>query len=269
MFTDAFRTTIFEPSAFTTGGTVSLDADAVAYNAALTTPLTSGRLALVSTLIAALKTGTNPWARLDRLHLFAMETSEAALRGIRNPTKVATFQGTSPTFTTDRGFTGNGTDSYVDFGEGWAAAGNLYALDSAAVGFVVNAQTDTTSRNVVGADAGLNTQLQVRATAGNTTFRVNTNANGTLATNPGTKLGHWAASRRDSANMYGYKDGSLIASVAQVSSSIASGNVTLLRATTTYDNSRVSAFWWGAGMTDAQMAQIHSALAAYLAAVGA
>ena len=257
MFTDAFRTTIFEPSAFTTGGTVSLDADAVAYNAALTTPLTSGRLALVSTLIAALKTGTNPWARLDRLHLFAMETSEAALRGIRNPTKVATFQGTSPTFTTDRGFTGNGTDSYVDFGEGWAAAGHLYALDSAAVG------------SVVGADAGLNTQLQVRATAGNTTFRVNTNANGTLATNPGTKLGHWAASRRDSANMYGYKDGSLIASVAQVSSSIASGNVTLLRATTTYDNSRVSAFWWGAGMTDAQMAQIHSALAAYLAAVGA
>lgn len=269
MFTDAFRAPTFEPASFGIGGTVSLDADAVAYNASLTTPLTSGRLTLVSTLIAALKTGTNPWASLDRLHLLAMETSEAARRDVRNPSKTATFQGTSPTFTTDRGLTGNGTDSYVDFGEGWAASGNQYALNSAAFGIVVNGQTDTTSRNLCATDAGLNSVISVRAAGGNTTFRVNASSNGTFATGPTSKLGHWSASRRDNANMYGYKDGTLIASVAQASSSIATGNVTALRATTTYETSRIAAFWWGGGMTDAQMAQIHSALSAYLTAVGA
>jgi hypothetical protein len=154
-------------------------------------------------------------------------------------------------------------------GEAWNAVGNSYALNNASVGVVVNAQTDATSRNILGTTTLLNTTLNTRGSGGNTAFRVNAGSNGTLATAPTSKLGHWAATRRDSANMHGFKDGALISTVAQVSSSIASGNVSVLRATTTYDNNRVSAFWWGQAMSDAQMLALHTRLATYLTAIGA
>ena len=104
---------------------------------------------------------------------------------------------------------------------------------------------------------------------GSTSFRVNAGTQGLLASNPGSKLGFWAASRSDSGNMYGYRDGALIASVAQVSTAVPTGNMCLGRVQSTYDTSRFSVFFSGAGLTNGQMAALHARLATYLAAIGA
>jgi hypothetical protein len=253
-------------TAYSTAATI-IDADAAAYSAALGTPLTANRLALVSAMIAGMKSD-GVWTLIDRLALLANETAEAALRDVKQPTKTAVAT-LSPTFTTDRGYTGNATDAYVDMGETWNAAGNAYALNSASVGVVVNAQTDATARNILGTTTLLNTTMNTRGSGGNTAFRVNTGTTGTLATAPTSKIGHWAATRRDATNMYGFKDGALLTSAVQASTSVASGNVCVLRANTTYDNNRVSAFWWGQAMSDAQMLAVHTRLTTYMTAIGA
>jgi hypothetical protein len=218
-------------------------------------------------LITSLK-ADGVWTTIDWLCLLANETAESALRNVKQPSKTATAVN-SPTFTTDRGYTGNGTDAHISLGEAWDAVGNTYSRNSASFGIVVNQQNDVTLKNIFGTDTSTNATITVRGSVGTTTLKLNASVGGTFVTDPGSKLGHWSASRRDSANMYGYLNGALVASIAQASAAVGVGNVTVLRMATVYDSSRVSAFWFGSGMTDAQVLAVHTRLTTYLTAIGA
>jgi hypothetical protein len=136
------------------------------------------------------------------------------------------------------------------------------------MGVVVNQQNDATARNIAGTTNALSTVISARGSVGTSTFRVNCASVVTLATNPGTKVGHWAVTRRDATNIFGFLNGSLNGSGTQATSSVATDNVTVLRASTVYDSSRVSAFWWGQAMSDAQMLAVHTRLTTYLTAIG-
>src|SRR5262245_26962066 len=72
--------------------------------------VSSGRQTIVDALIKLLKSGS-VWSNLDRLWLFAAENSQSALRDIKS-FSAATANG-SPTFTTDRGYTGTNASSTV------------------------------------------------------------------------------------------------------------------------------------------------------------
>jgi hypothetical protein len=58
-----------------------IDTDAQAFSNALTVPLTTNRLTLVSNLITGLK-ADGVWTLIDRLALLANETAESALRDV-------------------------------------------------------------------------------------------------------------------------------------------------------------------------------------------
>lgn len=89
------------------------DADAQAIFGAFTTPPDDTRKGLINAYVLALKAG-GVWNSLDGLYVFAAADSQAALINWRNPgTHDATLVN-APTFTQDRGFTGNGTNSYVN-----------------------------------------------------------------------------------------------------------------------------------------------------------
>lgn len=92
--------------------TRSLSAEAQAVIAAMTTPPDSARATLIDNLILGLKSD-GIWSKLDSIQIYAAADSQAARVDWVLPSRVATLTN-SPTFTTDRGFTTNGTSNYVD-----------------------------------------------------------------------------------------------------------------------------------------------------------
>ncbi len=116
------------------GGYTPANSEAAALFARFTTPPTNARKALIDALVGSLKTA-GVWAKLDALYLFAAADAQAArqnwVQDLYNATAVS-----SPTFTSDRGYTGDGAASYVDsnFNPSTAVAAK-FVRDSAYFGF--------------------------------------------------------------------------------------------------------------------------------------
>ncbi len=73
--------------------------------------VSGARKILVNSLISGLQTDSL-WTKIDRIWLFAAENTQSALIDLKaNATATAV---SSPTFTTDRGYAGNGSSSYVN-----------------------------------------------------------------------------------------------------------------------------------------------------------
>lgn len=112
--------------------------EANAYFAAMATQPDAARKALINDLIAGL-IADGVWARLDCLFLLASHTSQAGLLNAINPAQAATAV-SSPTFTTDRGFSTDGAASYVDTGFNPATANGLFSQNLAYFGIWVNSE---------------------------------------------------------------------------------------------------------------------------------
>lgn len=121
------------------GAAPSYDSDAqILFNAFAVQPNTT-RKSVINTLIVTLKADGN-WNKLDALWITAAHTQQAALLNWKNP---ATFTATtvnSPTFTTDRGFSGDGITSYLDLN--WNPSGNGVNFRLSADSFGFYCRTD-------------------------------------------------------------------------------------------------------------------------------
>jgi hypothetical protein len=90
--------------------------------------VSAGRQTIVDALIVGLKSD-GVWSKLDRLWLFAAENTQSALIdlvGLVSATPVS-----SPTFTPDQGYAGDGTTSYIDTLFIPSTHGVTYTLNSA------------------------------------------------------------------------------------------------------------------------------------------
>ena len=115
------------------GGGVSYEAEALTYFAAMSVAPDDTRKGHLNTLIASLKTA-GVWAKLDGLYIMAAHDAQAARVNAVNPASVATANGTI-TFTTDRGYAGNGTTGYLNTGfNPTTAPSPKYARNSAHMG---------------------------------------------------------------------------------------------------------------------------------------
>lgn len=85
--------------------------------AAMTTPPGPARQAAMDTLIGKLKSGplssSNLWAGLDLFQVYAAHDVQAAGLNWIDPTTYNAALVNNPTFSVDRGFSGNGTNSYI------------------------------------------------------------------------------------------------------------------------------------------------------------
>jgi hypothetical protein len=90
--------------------------------------VSDARLVLVSNLIEGLKFD-GVWAPLDRLWLFAGENSASALTDLVGDT--LTTATNSPTFTVDRGYTGDGSSTFISGNSNPTTIGANYVRDSA------------------------------------------------------------------------------------------------------------------------------------------
>jgi hypothetical protein len=256
----------------------SIDPDATAWKNAVVTAggsVSAGRLTLVSNLIVSLKSA-GVWTKLDRLWLFAGENTQSATIDLAAlQTAVPT---NSPTFTVDRGYTTNGSSSYVDTNFNPSSGTPNYALNSAHMTFwnrLNKAATATVEMGDATVATGHVTSVSVKWSDGNTYFAVNdSNGDGGRAA-PANVVGFWAASRVDSATGTVYQNGSSLGDNGQASVAIpiytflvgasrSAGSTPSNFSTCQYASASL-----GAGLDSTEVSAYYSALSTYMTAVGA
>lgn len=242
------------------GGYIS---ESVTAFARFTTPPTDQRKSLINRVLVDLKlAGVLP--KLDALYLHAAADAQAArqnlVRDAYNLTEV-----NAPTFTADRGYTGNGSTAQLNTGFNPATAAGRFSLNSASQFVWVRTGTSATT-----IDIG-NFSSRICPSDGSGQLSVRPNNGGAPGVDAGqTATGLSAWSRNNATHFDTYKNGALIANKALASANVDSVAFTLLsQAGAAYSARQISATGWGAALTAGEMAALHAALNAYLTAVGA
>ncbi len=171
--------------------------------------VSDARLVIVNTLIVGLRTD-NLFTKMDRLWLFAGENQPSALTDIIATDLASAVS--SPTFTIDRGFAGNGTTSYIDTTFNAFAQGITYTQTAAHYSLWDNTNRAANFNVEMGAkDAGWGADASIYYAAfGYGVFRLNANSFPT-ATNTSSN-GHFIVSRDTDTTFQVYQNSNSIGS---------------------------------------------------------
>lgn len=242
--------------------------EATAYFAAMSVQPDATRKGQLNTLIAALKAG-GVWSKLDWLTIHAAHDEQAARVNMVAPGEVAAV-GVAPTFTTDRGHTGNGTTQYLSTGWNPTVGTHQFVQDNAHLG-VWN------GLDIAGGfDLGA-TNARLGASTTTLSWRANQASNATSATTAGG-IGHsmWCRTGASAADLY--RNAVAVGSTAIASAAPANAELLLLanNSSTTgtitpasFCTRRIQAAHWGSQLTAGEVTALYNALATYMTAVGA
>jgi hypothetical protein len=225
------------------------------------------RKGVIDTFILAL-VDAGVWDKLDCLYVFAAHTQQAALLNWKNPgTFDATIEGT-PTFTTDEGFTGNGSDALIDsnFNPTTASSPNISQDDACRFARVLAAGSDSVAA-IWGSDV---VGSQNRMLLDSTAFSLRIHTGGTAVTGTGG-AGFWLARRSGAASQEVFLDNSAAGSNTTASSGMPNGNLTDLwsEGGANFHAGQIASSGVGASLSDAQRTALYNAELAYMQAVGA
>ena len=238
--------------------------------ASMTTPPPRARTFLIDDTIKALD-DAGLWDLILSLYVLASHDSQSAYRDWKAPLtrylRTATDQGVShaPTFTADRGAAGNGTDQWLDTRTTLASLTG-YAQNDA--GLFVYSLTDVDGS---GRDIGTSTSFNA-SVAGRTTNLMVSRANDGTSNSTGAaadSLGLYGWSRTAAGTYDKYRGGSVIASPAVASTGVPAGNVSILRANTSYSTRQIAVAGVTKGLTTDQIASLNTILQYHLTEVGA
>lgn len=236
--------------------------------------VSSARRKLVNGLIQTLKSA-GVWNALDRLWLFAAENSTAALIDLVARSTATAVN--SPTFTADRGYTGNGTSSYLDsnFNPGTAPGPKQYAANDASFGTWVVTPPTTVNGFEVANEFGAYSFFATRWSSVNRRWEVNS------ASNPSTPLAHggehtgfFHGERVSSTAGALYRNGSpLMTTDATSIGVIPNRKVFILGYVHTstpsnFSNAQIGAVHVGRSLGAEGQARLYAALRTYMTAVG-
>lgn len=243
--------------------------------ARFTTPPTTARAILINALIGSLITA-GVWTKLDALYVMAQYDAQAArqnwIQNLYNATAVA-----SPTFTTDRGYAGNGSSSYLTTGLNPGDGGTYkYLRNSANLG--VYSRTNAADSSV---DLGMRTSgtlsqsllLLRNAVPGNLIYRVNLDAASPGVLVP-TSVGHSVGVRSGASAAAAYKDAVPVATDGTASAALASfefyiGALNSAGSPVSFSTRQNAVVHIGGSLSAGEVASLYTALNTYLVAVGA
>lgn len=251
----------------------SYSAEATAYFAAMSVQPDATRKSALDTLISSLKTG-GVWAKLDWLTVHAAHDEQAARVNAVNPAQVASV-GVAPTFTTDRGYTGNGTTQYLNTGWNASTAGGKFTQNDCSMG--VWCGTDVTASGQY--DLG-NSNATICARSGTGSPMTAQSASGSTITLPAsTSVGFTSWSRTGSTAGVAYKNGAALGTAISSTSTTLRNAPFLIGAANTsttgtvtagsFSTRRNQAVCWGSQLSGAEQLALYNALATYMTAVGA
>lgn len=148
------------------------------------------------------------WTLLDTFNVFATNgSSDFATLNWKSPTSNQCTKINSPTFTTNIGFNGNGTTSYVN--SNYTPSGVNYSLNSCGYGGYIHTESAvTTSLDFGVISSSRFSQLNSRRGDNTSIIAVNT-LNNTVASNASSK-GFWHLHRTSSSASAAYKNGLLV-----------------------------------------------------------
>lgn len=230
----------------------------------LLTPPTVVREALYSDLINSL-VSTGVWSKLDVLYLFAATDIGTALVNLVSGKYQAflTLLNNLPSFVADRGFTGANLSLIESgFSPSTATAANYQLNDAMVMAAIDTSLSLDQFDHAIALSADIATWISPRNNSDLAKFAVNC-ASFQNVTNSGAQSGIWLAQRTSSSASELFRDNSSIGTSAIASSALPSGN---LRSGSAY---QLTAFAAGASLNSGQRGALQSAIAAYMAAVGA
>lgn len=244
------------------------DGDVTAAMNAFSTPPSSPRRTLYNDLIVGIK-ADGDWSPLDWLVLLAAADSQAGTVNLRAPTKALTAVN-SPTFTTDRGYAGDGITSYLQIGERWDGAGsNQFALDSATIGSYCNLEVGGAgSMPQIGATGGSALQIQP-SHGGNGLYRLN-DGTGDNAGTETLRTGSRTLVRSASTTKKIFIDGTLAATKSTTSTNTGTSIGAIGRySSSVYGPDRIAYVFSGSALSDAAVGRLTGRLLTFLTAIGA
>lgn len=176
----------------------------------------------IDTLIRGL-ISDGDWASFDNILLLANETATAALTdlvSLRAATAV-----TSPTFTANQGYAGNGTTSYVNTGWNPSTMGVAYTLNSCHIAvYDRTARSDAATVMSAGVNATNIVNIGPRFSS-LSAYGLNNVAGGSAAP-PANAAGWWVCIRSDSVNTFMFRNGVQYSTTGvDTSASIPNGNI--------------------------------------------
>ena len=258
MWKDYWTTTPLE------GVGVSYSSEATALFARFTTPPDAARKALIDALIVSLKTA-GVWAKLDALYVMAAADSQAARRNwIADQFNLTAAS--SPTFTADRGYQGDGATSSLTTAFNPTSAAGLYVQNSANAGFwsLTNSAADTFDMGVAGTLA-----INPRTSGGVLRGQVNDGTAGNFDAQA-TSIGHTLITRTAAGVRTFYKNGAAAGGGTTASTAVPNAVVPLLRlGSSGYSARQLAAAHLGSGLSAQNASDLYTALNTYLTAVGA
>jgi hypothetical protein len=233
--------------------------------------VSSPRKTLVDNLIVGLKTD-GVWAKLDRLWLFAGENAQSADRDLVSPANPATLIN-SPSFTADRGYTGNGSNAYVNSNVANNAGGLKYTQDSACFfGWSNTAGGDNGGLIGMGLAGGVSyTGIIPCHSNGNLYATINDPSNWWMnAANTGGPIGLYLLNRADSLHSSVSFNGSPFIGETTIPSAALSGENFQALATSggTYSVRQCCAMGFGSSLSLGERTAIYNRLRTYMTAVG-
>jgi hypothetical protein len=228
--------------------------------------ISSARKARYNKLILRLRDG-GVWTKLDGLYVPAAEAAVASLANLKSASFTATLTN-APTFAVDRGYTGNGSSSFVDcnFNPTTASSPN-YIKDSNSGFFWSNTSADNSAEEM-GQASGAGLSLYARA-FGVCITRNNSNAGAfTSVANSDGKC--FITGTRTGANLQtGYKDGLSYGTETGASTDLTNANITFCAGSGEFSAKQVMVAGFGAGLTATEVALLYDALREYLTGISA
>lgn len=240
-------------------------AETEALVARFTTPPTALRKQQINTLVDSLIVA-GVWAKLDAFYVMAAADNQAArqnwIQNLYNPTLVST-----PTFTVDRGYQGDGVDDALATGFNPTTASGKFALNSSALGLWSLTNVANGNMFEIG---NANSRFNSRSTNGDT-LRGQLN-DGTTASfgAAGNSIGHFVFSRTAAAVRTAYRNGASLGGDTTAATALFNANFALLSdGNTNFSTRQHAAAHFGSGLTGAEVLATYNALLVYMTAVGA
>jgi hypothetical protein len=233
--------------------------------ARMTTPPTYARAVLINTLVGSLVTA-GAWSKMDAWWVPAAADTQASLLNWTSSSYTLTPVN-APAFAADRGYTGNGTTSYLDTGFNPVTAAGQFSRDSACFGFwCVN---EVTNANPSGSWDGTDgVTVAPRSGGGYASFRVN-QATALSVASVVTK-GLTVANRSAAGAMQGYRNGVSVGSATTASTAMNSLNLYLCSFSGVgFNTYQHGAAFAGSSLSAPEQLAVYNALNAYMIGVGA
>jgi hypothetical protein len=248
--------------------TLAGDADVAAIVAAMTTPPDAARELLIEGLVGDLKTA-GIWDKLDCLYVMAAADAQAAGLNWINPAAFALSPQSSPTFTADSGYAGDGSTSYLN--SGWDpdtdgvnfAGADMHVFAKCAVG-----PSGATQCLVGTLDGSIVSQVAWNFSTGHVQTTV---AASLISAVPSSLTSLFTGSATSASSRNLYEGPTSIANSSTAGSTLLSTYDFYILArnnagtAASFSNARVSVVGWGASLAAGEVSDLNSAIATYLA----